>query len=109
MSHEILAKDSNHIVIVGWDGLLLTFYADVFQVGTNDRVKKIGTRPREIQTVSDLRARARKYGEFDMDVFQKLKEDKTGRKTDDTPEDAFDADPNTTRRNTAKPIREGAR
>jgi hypothetical protein len=76
MSHEIPAKNPDHIVIVGWDGVLLTYFADVFDRDGYALVRKIGKTSREIRTISDLRARARRFGEFDETVWAKLKRDK---------------------------------
>jgi hypothetical protein len=78
MCHERLAKDPDHIVFVGWDDVLSTFFADVFAIDGDTIIKKIGTKPREILTVSDLRARVRRYGELDEDAWAKLTRDKKG-------------------------------
>lgn len=80
--HEILAKNPNHKVIVGWDHPLLTYFAQVIdrQKEEDDDDDKmvvwVGCSPREIYEIGQLEQIVRPYAPLSDELKTTLYGDK---------------------------------
>lgn len=77
--HQIPVRQSHHLVVVGWDEPLGTFFGQVFDTTIPEEPENIvlwvGRRSREFRTVSRLATALRSYAALSPRIVRRLRQD----------------------------------
>lgn len=77
--HQLVPKNKNHEVVVGWDHPLLTYFVivkDKTAKGDDQVICWVGTQPRQLYEVEDVLHYAKLYADIPPNLGVKLYGDK---------------------------------